>query len=59
LLTALEELNGEIPGDIYRRFTVADAPWQVKFTLENGELNGGRKLVLEGVTPHYVREISY
>lgn len=29
LLSALEELNGEIPADIYRRFTVADAPWEI------------------------------
>ncbi|MDY6802807.1 MAG: hypothetical protein SXA11_03240 [Cyanobacteriota bacterium] len=59
LLTALEELNGEIPADIYRRFTVADAPWQIKFMLENGELNGGRELVLESVGAHYIREINY
>ena len=59
LLTALEELNGEIPADIYQHFTVADAPWQVKFMLENGELNGGRELVLESFTPNYVREINY
>lgn len=59
LLTALEELNGEIPADIYGRFTVADAPWQIKFVLENGELNGGRELVLEGFRPHYIREVNY
>jgi hypothetical protein len=59
LLTALEELNGEIPPDIYRLFTVADAPWQIKAIIQDRELSGDRKLVLDSFTSNYVREINY
>lgn len=30
LLTVLEELNHNIPNDLYQRFTASEAPWQVQ-----------------------------
>ena len=40
LLTALEELNGEMPADIYGFFTVAHALWEMGAMIQDWETGG-------------------